>query len=309
MILPPRLQPGDTVGVVAPSGPFEPERLAPALEYLRGRGYRVREGDRLYARERYLAGGDADRAADLNGMFADPEVRAIFAARGGYGSARVLDLLDWGLVRRHPKALVGFSDTTALQFGLFARAELVTFTGVALSTDVTEEGMHSVTEEALWMALVEGRFPSVEGLQTLKAGCAEGRLLGGCLSLVASLLGTPYLPDLNGALLFLEDVNEPPYRVDRMLNQLRMAGIFSQVAGLLFGQFEGCGPDREEEGPLEAVLVDLADRVTCPVFCGLPYGHGPGRRVLPVGMRAKITDGDGVLKIENGDEKEVRGET
>ncbi len=296
MIVPPKLQPGDTVGVVAPSGPFAPERLRPALDYLTGRGYRVREGDSLYKRERYLAGRDAERALDLNGMFADPEVRAIFVARGGYGSARVLDLLDYDSIRQNPKPLVGFSDTTALQLGIYTRTGLVTYSGVTLCADVTEAGMPAVTEQTLWEALVEGRFPPVEGLRALGKEAAEGALIGGCLSLVTSLVGTPYLPDLEGALLFLEDVNEAPYRVDRMLNQLRMAGVFDRVGGVLFGQFEGCEPEREEEGRVEAVLEALAGAVGCPAFCGLPYGHGPERRVLPVGMRARVGQ-DGVMAI------------
>ena len=297
MIVPPRLRPGDTVGVVAPSGPFEPERLAAGLAYLRARGYRVREGASLYARERYLAGSDAARAEDLNGMFADAEVRAVFAARGGYGSARVLASLDYGAVRRDPKLLVGFSDTTALQLGLFARTGLVTYSGVTLCADVTESGMPPATERTLWDALVSGRHPPVEGLQALKGGAAEGPLIGGCLSLIASLVGTPYLPDPTGALLFMEDVNEEPYRVDRMLNQLRMAGIFDRVAGVLFGQFAGCEPERATDGSVEAVLESLAGAIPCPVFCGLPYGHAPDRRVLPIGLPARI-DTDGVLRFD-----------
>ena len=290
------LKPGDTVGVVAPSGPFDPERLAHGLAYLEARGYRVRPGASLYARARYLAGDDAARAADLNAMFADPDVRAIFAARGGYGAARVLDLLDWALIRRHPKILVGFSDTTALQLGIYARTGLVSFSGLTLCADITEEGVHPVTETSLWAAMTEGRFPPVEGLHALRSGTAEGPLIGGCLSLVASLAGAPYLPDLTGSLLFLEDVNEAPYRVDRMLNQLHMSGAFERASGVLFGRFEGCEPDRDWEGTVEAVLEDLASRIACPVFCGLPYGHGPGRRVLPVGMRAAV-DETGILRF------------
>ena len=297
MIVPPRLRPGDTIGVVAPSGPFEPERLTAGLAYLKARGYRVREGASLYARERYLAGSDAARTKDLNGMFADPEVRAIFAARGGYGSARVLNSIDYEAVRRDPKLLVGFSDTTALQLGLFARTGLVTYSGVTLCADVTESGMPPATERTLWDALVSGRHPPVAGLRALKGGAAEGPLIGGCLSLIASLVGTPYLPDPTGALLFMEDVNEEPYRVDRMLNQLRMAGIFDRVAGVLFGQFAGCEPERATDGSVEAVLESLAGAIPCPAFCGLPFGHAPDRRVLPIGLPARI-DTDGILRFE-----------
>ena len=295
-MFPPKLQPGDTVGVVAPSGAFDRERLAPGLAWLRERGFRVREGQFLYARDRYLAGRDEERAADVNAMFADAEVRAIFAARGGYGSGRILGLLDWAGIAAHPKALVGFSDTTALQLGLFARTGLVSFSGLALCSDVTSEGVHPATEDALWAAVCEHRFGPFEGLMALRSGTASGPLIGGCLSLVASLVGTPFFPNADGAVLVLEDVNEPPYRVDRMLNQVRMAGVFDRISGVVLGQFEGCDPDRVEEGPLQAVLDDFAARVPCPVYAGLPYGHGQGRRVLPLGAQARLEDGQLILK-------------
>ncbi len=297
MIVPSTLKHGDTIGVIAPSSPFEAGRLGPGLEYLRRRGYRVREGASLHARERYLAGTDGERAADLIAMFADPEVRAVCVARGGYGSVRILEALDEDRIRRDPKILVGFSDTTALQLGIYARTGLVSFSGVTLCADVTEQGMAPDTEHALWEALEEGHHPAVEGLRTLKGSGAEGTLIGGCLCLVASLVGTPYFPDPTGALIFLEDVHEEPYRVDRMLTQLRLAGVFNRAAGLLLGEFQGCDPEREEDGPVEAVFEDLAQTLACPVFAGLPYGHGPGRCVLPIGMRGRVS-GDGVLQID-----------
>ncbi len=284
MILPPLLRPGDTVGVIAPSGPVDRERLLDGISYLQRRGYGVREGASLYARTRYLAGSDADRAADLNQMLGDREVRAIFTARGGYGSARLLDLVDYDLVREDPKIFVGFSDTTALQLGLYARTGLVSYSGVVLCKDVDSDGLAEPTEAALWNGLTEGQHSTVGGLRALRTGRVEGPLLGGCLSLMVSLVGTPYLPDLDGSVLFLEDVNEPPYRLDRMLFQLRMAGIFDRVGGVVFGQFEECDAEAKEDGsPLE-VFTAFAESVPCPVYSGLPYGHGRGRTVLPVGL-------------------------
>lgn len=300
MAVPPKLRPGDTVGVIAPSGAFDRERLAPGLAWLRKQGFRVREGQSLYARDRYLAGRDEDRAADVNAMFADSEVRAIFAARGGYGSARILGLLDWAGITAHPKALVGFSDTTALQLAIFARAGLVSFSGLALCSDVTAEGVHPATEFSVLAAVCEHQFGRIEGLMALKPGAVSGPLIGGCLSLVASLVGTPFFPDTTGAVLALEDVKEPPYRVDRMLNQMQMAGVFDRAAGVVFGQFEKCDPDKAEEGPLQAVLDDFAARATCPVYAGLPYGHAPGRRVLPLGVPVRIEDGHMRFEIQAG---------
>ena len=297
-MVPPHIQPGDLIGIVSPSGSFERERLRPGLSYLRKRGFRVRVGSAVYDRDRYLAGQDADRAKDLNAMFADPEVRAVFAARGGFGAARVLDFLDYEAIRSDPKPLTGFSDTTALQLGIYGRTGMVSYSGVTLCGDVTASGIPEVTETSLWNALVRGRFDEMAGVAALRGRAAEGTLLGGCLSVIASLVGTGYLPDTSGALLFLEDVNEAPYRVDRMLTQLRMAGGFDRVAGVVFGQFKDCEPEREEEGTVDNVLRDFSTSVTAPVFWGLPYGHGEGRRVLPIGLRAAVDGSRGSLIVE-----------
>ncbi|MCE2439195.1 MAG: LD-carboxypeptidase [Candidatus Latescibacteria bacterium] len=297
-MVPPHIQPGDLIGIVSPSGSFERERLRPGLSYLRNRGFRVRVGSAVYDRDRYLAGQDADRAKDLNAMFADPEVRAVFAARGGFGAARVLEFLDYEAIRSDPKPLTGFSDTTALQLGIYGRTGMVSYSGVTLCGDVTASGIPEVTETSLWDALVRGRFDEMAGVAALRGRAAEGTLLGGCLSVIASLVGTGYLPDTSGALLFLEDVNEAPYRVDRMLTQLRMAGVFDRVAGVVFGQFKDCEPEREEEGTVDNVLRDFSTSVTAPVFWGLPYGHGEGRRVLPIGLRAAVDGSRGSLIVE-----------
>ena len=298
MILPPKLQPGDVIGIVSPSGSFERERLRPGLSYIRKMGFQARVGSAVYNRERYLAGQDLDRAKDLNAMFADPEVRAVFAARGGFGAARVLGSLDYGKIRECPKPLVGFSDTTALQLGIYSRTGMVSYTGVTLCGDVTTSGMPETTEISLWNALLRGRFDDMAGVTALRGRGAAGTLLGGCLSVIASLVGTGYMPDTSGALLFLEDVNEAPYRVDRMLTQLRMAGVFDRVAGVVFGQFEGCEPEREEEGTVDDVLHAFSVSVSAPVFWGLPYGHGEGRRVMPIGLRAVVDGSRGLLQIE-----------
>ena len=288
MIIPERLKPGDTIGVVAPSSPFPVAQLQPGMAYLRSLGYEVKEGEALYKRERYLAGDDRDRADDLMRMFRDPEVEAIFVARGGYGSARLLELLDFDIIRAHPKILVGFSDTTALQLGLFARTGLVTFSGLTLCGDVLDTGFDAYTEAALWEALVEDHFAPISGLSILREGNCRGRLLGGCLSLVASLVGTPFMPDLTGAVLVLEDVNEPLYKIDRLLNQLRMAGVFDMLAGVIMGNFRGC-EEEEEKGTLEDVFQGLREATICPLLCGLPYGHGPARRLLPIGLPVRVS--------------------
>ena len=301
MLIPPGLQPGDSVGIVAPSGAFDPERLDPAVDYLNQRGYRVIKGASLYSRHRYLAGTDDERSADLNEMFSNPQIRAVFVARGGYGATRLLDMVDYETVQRNPKILVGFSDTTALQLALWAHADLVTYTGVTLCADVTAIGMPSATESSLWDALEQGRHPDIEGLRGLRPGKSSGPLLGGCLSLVAPLVGTPHLPDLSGAVLFLEDVLEAPYRVDRMLTHLRQAGVFDVVSGLILGEFHQCESELPQDGSVEDVLQSFATEANCPVFSGLPYGHGPNRHVLPVGLRVSIDNADCRLCIDTAE--------
>ena len=298
-MVPPYIRPGDLIGIVSPSGSFERERLRPGLAYLRERGYRVRVGSAVYDRDRYLAGRDPARAKDLNAMFVDPEIRGVFVSRGGFGAARILGSVDYEAIRRFPKPLVGFSDTTALQLAIFSRTGMVSYTGVTLCGDISESGIPEATGTSLWNALTAGRFDAIAGVEPLRGRTAKGTLLGGCLSVVASLAGTGFLPSTDGALLFLEDVNEAPYRVDRTLTQLRMAGVFDRAAGVVFGQFEGCEPERDDEGTVKDVLRHFSNSIAAPVFCGLPYGHGPGRRVLPIGLPAVVDGNRGTLQVEN----------
>lgn len=299
-IIPPKLLPNSTLGIVSPSGSFPAKRLQPALTYLRHRGFQIHEGSALYAQERYLAGKDEERAQDLNTMFTNPDIDALFVSRGGYGSARLLNLLDWDLIRQNPKPLIGLSDTTALQLGLFAKTGMVSYSGLALCSDITQEGMDPVTEKSVWNALCDHAFEPIEGLKPLRAGNFSGPLIGGCLSLATSLVGTSYLPSVDNAVIFLEDVNEPPYRIDRMLNQLQMAGVFDSVAGVVFGQFVGGTSDKAEEGTVMDVLEDFGRRMTCPVYTNLPYGHQKSRRVMPIGLQGEVRDGQMVVKAFDG---------
>ncbi len=289
MTIPGLLKSGDTIGVVSPSGSISREKLNPGLNYLKSQGYSVRLGDSVFAEDRYLAGTDYNRAHDLNVLFADSSVNAIFAARGGYGSTRILDKIDYSVIVDNPKILVGFSDTTALQWGVFAETGLVTYTGFTLHPDATDDGVSSRVEDSLWAQLKLGIFDAVNGLRVIKHGSASGPLLAGCLSLVASLVGTRYFPDMAGAILVLEDVNEEPYRIDRMLTQLRLAGVFEVVSGVILGEFCGCTPENPNHGHLGSIIDELVDWVDGPVLAGIPYGHGPDRVVLPIGAAAELT--------------------
>ena len=289
---PANLSKGDKVAVVAPSSPVMHEALASGIAYLESMGLEVVTGPSIGQRDRFLAGPDAARAEEITRFFADDSVSGIFAARGGYGSVRTLSGIDWSLVRAHPKVLVGFSDTTALQLAAFAQAELVSYSGVVLNADVAnEERVDAVLDASLRAALFEGRFDKIHGLQPLGAAAsASGPFVGGCLSLVASLAGTAYFPNFDHGIVFLEDVGEAPYRVDRMLSQLILSGVFECASAVVFGEFVRCEGD-DEDGTVEQVLEDFVGRVACPVFSGLPYGHGAPRRVLPIGLEARLTNG------------------
>ncbi len=290
---PEKLRHGDTIGIVGPASPAAEDRLQRGLAYLVGQGFKLKLGHSVRRTHGYLAGSDEERASDFNRMLADPEVKAIFCIRGGYGTPRLLQRIDYGLAERHPKIVLGYSDLTALQLALFARAQLVSFSGPMVAVEMAE-GLEPFTARALWDAVMQGESvlalgPANARLRCLKPGAAQGPLLGGCLSMLCALMGTPYLPDLTGAILFIEDIGEEPYRIDRQLTQLKHAGVLHKLAGLAIGRFEDCAP----KGPapsltLEEVFEEVLSDVDIPVVSGLPYGHLPKKRTIPVGVQARL---------------------
>ncbi|WP_446210774.1 S66 peptidase family protein [Micromonospora sp. IBSANI012] len=296
---PPVLRPGDTVMLVSPSGPTRPERVARGVELLTGWGLRPVLAPNAYARRGYLAGDDALRAADLNTAFADPEVRGVICTRGGYGAQRVVDLLDMAAVRRDPKVVAGFSDITALQFALWRGARLagVHGPGAAWLDERTPlrsaESLHAalMTTEPVTVAAT----PDEETFAVRVPGRAVGPLLGGNLCLITASIGTPDMPDLTGAVLLIEEVQEPPYKVDRMLTHLRRAGVLDGLAGVAVGQFTECadGWDTTVTDVLTECLGDLG----VPVLGGLPVGHGVGQLTVPVGTRATLDAEAGTLTV------------
>ncbi|MFC4150616.1 LD-carboxypeptidase [Micromonospora mangrovi] len=296
---PPVLRPGDRVMLVSPSGPTSPERVARGVELLTGWGLRPVLAPNAYARRGYLAGDDALRAADLNAAFADPTIRGVICTRGGYGAQRVVDLIDMAAVRRDPKVLAGFSDITALQFALWRGARLagVHGPGAAWRDErlplSSAESMHAalMTTEPVTVAAVAEE----ETYAVRVPGRAQGRLLGGNLCLITASLGTPDMPDLTGAVLLVEEVQEPPYKVDRMLTHLRRAGALDGVAGVAVGQFTECA-DGWDTGVTDVLTERLAD-LGVPVLGGLPIGHGPGQLTVPVGTSAVLDADAGTLTV------------
>ncbi len=247
---PPRLRPGDTIGLIEPaSNSDEDESLTIVEETIIAMGLKPKRAPNLLAKYGYLAGEDRARASDVNAMFADPSVRAIFAVRGGWGCARILPYLDFGLIRRNPKLLLGYSDITALHLAIAANGGALTLHGpnggsrwgklsVANLQSIAFEAQSPLLENPV---ATEDRLVQRNGrTRTLTGGKARGPLLGGNLTIVASLVGTPYMPDFSGAILFLEDVDEAEYRIDRMLTQMAAAGILGKLAGVVFGQCTDC---------------------------------------------------------------------
>ena len=294
---PPRLEPGDRVTVVAPAGPVERESLEAGLRVLAGR-YEATWDLALLSRARYLAGDDARRAGELCDALGDPLVKGVIAARGGYGSLRLLPRL-WPAPLRdgsppgHSKLLVGFSDITALHCALQAMGQ-VSVHGPSVNQLATQP--HAVVER--FFALLEDAAAPAAGIAgtPLVGGVAEGPLIGGNLSLLTRLLGTPWLPRLDGAILLLEDVTEAPYRLDRMWTHLRLAGVLDRVRGLALGEFTEC----EDPGAAfssQDVLWGLAAETGLPCVAGLPIGHGAVNVPVALGTRVRLDGGTGMLSF------------
>jgi muramoyltetrapeptide carboxypeptidase len=298
---PPALAPGDAVRLVSPSGPTRPERVARGIALLSGWGLRVRTAAHTFDRTGYFAGGDEHRLADLNAALRDPEVRGIVCTRGGYGAQRIVDGLDLDAVRADPKVLVGFSDITALQLALFQGAGLATVHGPGAAW--LDERTPQVSAASLRAAVMTAR-PVVIAADPAEAtaaatvpGHAEGVLLGGNLSLLAASIGTRDLPALHGVILLIEEVGEPPYKVDRMLTHLSRAGLLEQVAGVALGQFTDCTDGLPVS--IVDVLVERLGGLGVPVLGGLPVGHGYGQLTVPLGVPARLDARAGTLTVES----------
>jgi muramoyltetrapeptide carboxypeptidase len=303
LIVPPRLAAGDRVALISPASPLKDRPLLllgkARLEQL---GLEVVLGRHAMAQRGYLAGSDDERRQDLEAAFRDPDIKAVFCARGGYGAARVLAGFDPALARRYPKALVGFSDVTVLHLAL-QRAGVVSFWGPMPCTGLGWSGF-SVRglERVLMSAAPAGRlpFPRARRPKALRAGRAEGPLTGGTLSMIASSLGTPYEIETRGRIVFMEDVGEEPYRVDRMLVQLIAAGKLSDAAGFAVGSFTGADVRNcpaKKSLTMKQVFADHLVPLKRPILANVAVGHVPDQVTLPYGATARIDAGAGTLEI------------
>ncbi len=306
---PPRLQPGDMVGVVEPAG-FTDDRydLDLVRETILAMGLKPKMGAHLTERFGYLAGSDADRAADLNAMYADPDVKAVFAVRGGWGSARILPLLDWKMIRAHPKLLVGLSDITALHMAFAAKAGFTTLHAPGASSGwgkYSWDAFRAVAFDAGTPTFAtptasEDRLVQRAGrIRTFTGGKATGRLLGGNLTVLTALMGTSYLPDFDGAILFIEDIDEAPYRIDRMLTQLGLAGVLKGVKAVIFGLCTNCGPVGPSYGgfTISEVLEQHLKPLGVPAWQGGQFGHVANQWTLPEGALGQVDADAGTVTL------------
>ena len=292
VIKPPRLRKGSIIGLIAPaSTPAAEENIERGAAYLEHLGYRVKLGMHIRRKHGYLAGTDEERAQDFNAMVCDKDVNAIFTIRGGYGTPRILRMIDYRSLKHHPKIIVGYSDITALQLAILRKIGLVTFSGPMTGVEMSK-GMAPYTEEHFWRLLTStktiGPFhnPAGEPWRILNDGKAQGQLIGGNFSLLACLFGTPFIPELRKSILILEDVDEAPHRLDRMLAQLLNTGVLQQLNGLVFGKFTDCRPSDPKEPHLtiDQILEEYTAQVQCPVIANVRSGHTRQRLTVPLGL-------------------------
>ena len=306
-IKPQRLQKNDLVGLISPGSFIDDEGLERAVNNLEDLGLKVKLGKHIRSEYGYVAGKDKERINDLHGAFRDKEIKAVWCVRGGYGCSRLLPALDFKLIRENPKILIGYSDITALLNAIYFKTGLVGFHGPVGASEMTDFNRRHI--EAV---LMEGKteltihrpesFAEKDNAEyeqySIRRGQAEGILLGGNLSLLAAMAGTGYLPDFNQFLVFIEDVGEKPYRIDRMLTQLRQSNALSGAAGIALGVFAGCSPKPDDRSlSLAETLEDRLGTMKVPTAYGIPFGHIDDQCVLPIGIKARLDAGTGILTL------------
>ncbi|MBV8362396.1 MAG: LD-carboxypeptidase [Deltaproteobacteria bacterium] len=287
IIKPPALRPGDMVGVVAPAAAVDSVGLERGAAAISDLGYRVKLSPHVLDRAGIFAGEDILRARELTAFFHDPEVKAVFGARGGYGTGRLLPLLDFVELARAPKIFVGFSDATFLLNALVDYSHIVSFHGPMVAMDLAR-GLSSRGLAHL-QALLGGALGFELGaIEALRPGIAEGQLIGGCLSVIVAMMATPWQPVFDGRILFLEDTGEKAYRIDRMLVQMRQAGVFDRVAGIIFGALRPVAENAQEQALIAEFVGEQTAGLKCPVLFGVEAGHGTENLTLPLGTMVRL---------------------
>ncbi len=310
-IRPPRLKAGDTIGLICPAGAaFSKEAVQITKESMEALGLKVKLGKHVFDRMGYLAGTDQARAEDVNTMFADKSVQGILAIHGGWGCARLLPLLDYKTIQRNPKPLIGYSDITALLIGIYAKTGLITFHGPVGAATWNKFSVDSFNQVLFDAAAVTFQNPREMGdnltitkdrVTTITPGVARGKLIGGNLTVLTAIIGSEFLPNWKDAILFLEDTNESVYRVDRMLTQLKLAGVLDAIKGVVFGKCSDCEPGKGSYGSLtlEEVLEQHLQPLKIPVYSGAMIGHITHKFTVPVGAEAEIDASAGTIRLLN----------
>lgn len=293
--LPRILSPGDTIGVIAPASAAPRSKVTQGISYLVSQGYQIRTATNFVRRKYYLAGSDEERSKILAEFLSDPKVAGIICARGGYGVLRILDRLDYDQLRKiPPKMVVGYSDITALHLAFLSRLGWIGYSGPMVASDLGNN-FDPFSEKWFWKVINQHPYPLVlenpedEEMRVWRPGVVEGTLLGGCLSIITALLGTPYLPPFKGAILLIEDIGEQTYRLDKQLQILKLHGVFDQIAGMLIGRFVKCFPRNSALSfTLEELLKDVIGEYDFPVITNFAYGHIRRRLTVPIGTRVRL---------------------
>lgn len=303
-IAPQKLKTGDTVGVIAPASPPVAEKLDAAVQYLKKLGLRVKIGRASGKKHGYLAGTDEERLRDFHDMFQDPSVKAVICACGGYGTGRIAEKIDFDVIKSHPKIFWGYSDITFLHMAIQKRTNLITFHGPMLSSDIGKEDVHPLTKQSFQQLFQKMSLTLTEDVSPLEAvvkGKAKGELIGGNLALLVTTLGTPFEIDTRGKLLFIEDIDEEPYKIDRMLNHLKMAGKLSDAAGILLCDFHDCIPKKRSESlTLKEIIEDYIVPESKPALSGFQIGHSSPNIAIPIGAEGMLDTEKKQLMIEPG---------
>ncbi|MEO8398995.1 MAG: LD-carboxypeptidase [Ignavibacteriaceae bacterium] len=305
IVKPKRLKKGELIGIISPaSSPNDLSRIDSGVRYLESLGYRVEVGKNVGAYHGYLAGSDKERLDDLHYMFKKKDVKAIISVRGGYGSPRLLDKIDYKIVKNNPKIFVGYSDITALQMAFLQKTGLITFAGPMLAVDFYNE-VSAYTEDFFWELITSNKkhgrinLPNDEKMQQITKGTARGRIIGGNLSIFVSLLGTDFFPQVKDKIIILEEIEELPYRVDRMLNHLRLNNVFKQSAGIILGRFLDCNEHDPNKRTLTLgeVIEDYFSKINVPVIYNFKHGHIKDMVTIPFGTMVKINASRGIVEF------------
>ncbi len=304
-IKPRKLIKGDLIGIISPASSVDdPSRLDRSIRYIEKMGYNVMVGKNVGKYYGYLAGTDEERLDDLHSMFSNKKVNAVFCLRGGYGAARLLDKIDFKLIRNNPKIFVGYSDISALHLALFYKTGLLTFAGPMPGVDFYED-VSPFTEEMFWALLTSSRKfgriknPDDEHILSLNSGTANGRITGGNLSVISGLIGTNYFPDLKDKILLIEEMGETPYRIDRMFNQLKLSGLFKGLKGVVIGSFRDChelDPNKKTL-TLGEVITDYFSPLKIPVVYNFRHGHLRDNITVPIGVNIRINSSRKFVEI------------